>query len=210
MDDDLGSPQSAWWHGASGLPDMDALLGPEGMAAVGDVADEALKLFVLLRERFAATGDEAAAAAGSAAAASPWQAMLGQVAQGALRTVQEMAAGTANGFPGSSVGPQETAATPLIAPGEAAACSYCPVCQAIALFRSVPMSTWQRLATSVVEVADAARDFAVARGQDGAGAVTEPMQPQPGSTETVDDFLRSVESDDPGRGARGAAADGTK
>ena len=58
MDDDLGSPQSAWWHGASGLPDMDALLGPEGMAAVGDVADEALKLDVLLRERFAATGDE--------------------------------------------------------------------------------------------------------------------------------------------------------
>jgi len=199
--------QGPWWHGGAGLPDVDALLGPEGMAAVGDVADEALKLFVLLRDRFAEGPGDASAAE---APGTPWQALLGQVAQGALRTVQEMAAGTSSGFPGYAPGSEQVAPESVVAPGEAAACSYCPVCQAIALFRSVPMSTWQRLATSVVEVADAARDFASTRGQDGFHVVAvEPVAPQAGATATVDDFLRSV-GEDPGRSNTGAVSGGTK
>lgn len=185
-DQDAGSDDAAtpWWQDAAeGLPDIDALLGEEGMEAVGTVADEALKLFVVLRERFVEAGTpQPDARAESAAPATPWAAVLGHLAATAVQAVNDLAAsagqargplptapltgfdstpaegeggaGAGSAAPGAGAGGE-----PVVLPGEAAACSYCPICQAIALFRSVPMSTWQRLAASIVEVADAAREF---------------------------------------------------
>jgi hypothetical protein len=201
--DDAAQP---WWHGtAEGMPDIEALLGQEGMTAVGTVADEALKLFVVLRERFTTPpagdavgeGPEAGPSAGA-----PWEDLLGQLAAGALRTVNDLAAGA------QAVGaaaPQDTgAAQPedssgaqseerLVQPGDAAACAYCPVCQAIALFRSVPMTTWQRLAASVVEVADAARDAASSAAPPSAPIVVTPVAPAGDSdSATVADLLADL------------------
>ncbi len=194
-----------WWHGRAGSPpDIEALLGPEAMSAVGGVADEALKLFVVIRDRFGTlpgTGEGLVAGdpdqPAPDAVPSPLATMLGQLASGAMHAVQDLAAAAAqprDGAPGAD-SHEPAAATPGVAPGEAAACSYCPVCQAIALFRTVPMSTWQRLAQSVIEVADAARDYAGRTPENGAVTV-EPYTPQDGSVDAVGDFLRSI--DEPG------------
>ncbi len=180
--DETGRP---WWHaGSDAMPDVEALLGPEGMAAVGSAADEALKLFVVLRDRVVDAAGRQPAAQGSAQtdaqpeAGVPWADLLGQLASGAVQAVQDVAGAASAGRPGPFASrsddrpPAEDRAEGeeqsdgdgqfTVLPGQAAACSYCPVCQAIALFRSVPISTWQRLATSVVEVADAAREFSAA------------------------------------------------
>jgi hypothetical protein len=183
---DGGEAAQPWWHGAAdGMPDIEALLGEEGMAAVGTVADEALKLFVVMRERFAAppAGDAAGAAepGSQPVGGSPWEEMLGQLAAGAVRAVNDLAAGAqAMGAAAQedASGPQpEESSEPMVQPGEAAACAYCPVCQAIALFRSVPMTTWQRLAASVVEVADAARDVTGAASPQSGPVVVAPAEP---------------------------------
>ena len=131
--------------------------------------------------------------------ASPLATMMGQLASGAMHAVQDMMAVASQAGQGASGGGSEepAAAAPPIAPGDAAACSYCPVCQAIALFRSVPMSTWQRLAQSVIEVADAARDYA-GRAQGPEVVTVEPYSPANQSGNPVDDFLRSL--DDAGVG----------
>ena len=190
-----------WWHGtAEGMPDVEALLGEEGMAAVGTVADEALKLFVVLRQRFSTppTGDAVGADSGAQpSAGAPWEDLLGQLAAGAVRTVNDLAAGAQ--AVGAAV-PQDSgeaqpaeSAERLVQPGEAAACAYCPICQAIALFRSVPMTTWQRLATSVVEVADAARDVANTASPQSAPVVVTPVVPAEDSeSATVADLLADL------------------
>ena len=85
------------------------------------------------------------------------------------------------------------AVEPLVQPGEAAACAYCPICQAIALFRSVPMTTWQRLAASVVEVADAARDVANTAAPPSAPIVVTPVAPADDTdSATVADLLADL------------------
>lgn len=191
-----------WWHGRAGSPpDIEALLGPEAMSAVGGVADEALKLFVVIRDRFGTVPGAAVPGADPDqprpdAVPSPLATMLGQLASGAMHAAQDLmsAAQPRDGAPGAD-SDEPAAATPVVAPGEAAACSYCPICQAIALFRSVPMSTWQRMAQSVIEVADAARDYA-GRAQENGAVTVEPYTPQGGSADAVGDFLRSI--DEPG------------
>jgi hypothetical protein len=182
------------------------------MAAVGNVADEALKLFVVVRERFSVPpqtdAPEDSEPASQQPVGRPWEDMLGQLAAGAVRAVNELAAGatSADGptpqAPGTSLGGER--AETVVQPGEAAACAYCPICQAIALFRSVPMTTWQRLAASVVEVADAARDVSSAAAHQAGPVVVTPSQP-PNDSEaaSVADVLADLaapdqESGDPG------------
>jgi hypothetical protein len=161
------SEQRPWWNGgADGLPDVEAILGPEGMQAVGGVAEEALKLFVVLRDRAADTVASAADARGTVpgggeglqGTAGGWGALLGQLASGAVQAVTEFAAAAGPGEHGpapSDQGPSDSAAVSgQVKPGDAAACAYCPICQAIALFRAVPTGTWQRLAGTIVEVAE--------------------------------------------------------
>jgi hypothetical protein len=198
-----------WWHGtAEGMPDIEALLGEEGMAAVGTVADEALRLFVVLRERFTTppAGEAVGAQPGARpSAGTPWEDLLGQLAAGAVRTVNELAAGaqavgaaaphdTGEEQSTNNGGAQQAApGEPVVQPGEAAACAYCPICQAIALFRSVPMTTWQRLASSVVEVADAARDVANTAAPQSAPIVVTPVAPADDSgSATVEDLLADL------------------
>jgi len=211
-----------WWHGgAEAMPDVEAIIGPEGMAAVGSAADEALKLFVVLRDRFVtATQSDAGpgpdAGREQAGGESPWGALLGQFAAGAVKAVGEIASAATQQGPrsgsatpsGSGAGPGEAedAADWPVLPGEAAACSYCPICQAIALFRSVPMTTWQRLAASVVEVADAARDFTGGGQSDHGGPVVVVPQPADDAppAQSVAEFLRSIQ--DPPQGPGDAAA----
>jgi hypothetical protein len=190
-------PGQAWWRtGADGRPPVEELLGPEGMAAVGGVADEALKLFVVLKDRFAMPPLSGVPSAGGGVPdASAWASLLGQGATAAMRAVAELAAGSTAGPAGGPFedGPEHAEAGAGIAVGHAEACAYCPVCQGIALFRSVPMSTWQRLAGSIVEVADAARDFAARPPAEAAVVTVEPVAPQGDKVVSVADFLRSVE-----------------
>jgi hypothetical protein len=150
-----------WWNGGSeGLPDVEAILGPEGMQAVGGVAEEALKLFVVLRERAAETvaGGTSTGGEGQPGPAAGWGALLGQLASGAVQAVTEFAAAAGQSEHGpTQPGPdpaEPAAGSGQVKPGDAAACSFCPICQAIALFRAVPAGTWQRLAGSIVEVAE--------------------------------------------------------
>lgn len=237
-DQDAGRDEAAsrdeaatpWWHGAAaGLPDIDALLGEEGMEAVGSAADEALKLFVVLRDRFVEAGAQApATGAEPAAPEPPWATILGQLAATAVKAVNDLASsasqalgplpgappGTGGGrpsppgsrddSPGAGAGPAgpgvDVGGETVVLPGQAAACSYCPVCQAIALFRSVPMSTWQRLATSVVEVADAAREFTGSTSQHAHPVVvtprTAPAASGPASVaDVLADLAESAQSD---------------
>jgi hypothetical protein len=231
-DQDAGSDDAStpWWQDAAeGLPDLDALLGEEGMEAVGTVADEALKLFVVLRERFVEAGTpQSDASAESAAPATPWASVLGQLAATAIQAVNDLAASAgqavgplptaplkgfdsnaAEGERGADEGPAGagagsagagraapmagTAGEPVVLPGEAAACSYCPICQAISLFRSVPMSTWQRLAASIVEVADAAREFTNnAPQQPGPEVVTPHAAPATAGPVSIADVLADL------------------
>lgn len=168
-----------WWYGgAEGLPDVESLLGAEGMEAVGGVAEEALKLFVVLRDRVNESG-----IAAPPAAAGGWGAVMGQLASGAVRAVNDLAAASQQ----SGAWQAEPAAPPseapnTVAPGQAASCAYCPICQAIALFRSVPMPTWQRLAASVVDAADAARDAAAASAAPAPVVVAAPAGDDPVET----------------------------
>ncbi len=204
MTDNEPTPDPApWWHsGAEGLPDIEALLGPDAMEAVGDVAEEALKLFVVLRDRFgAAPGEPGIQPEGGAAPA--WSAMLGQLASGAVKAVNDVAAAAMDSQSPLRAGAGHAAghqtdrqgvsgeAQPVL-PGEAAACAYCPVCQAIAMFRTVPMSTWHRLAASIVEVADAARDLAGSPPGSTSGPVVVIAEPG-GPYTSVEEFLSSVE-----------------
>ncbi len=200
--DDAAQP---WWHGTpGGLPDIEAMIGEEGMAAVGTVADEALKLFVVLRERFAVPQTDVAQDAGPAEqqpVGRPWEDMLGQLAAGAVRAVNEFAAGAApvEGPPSQAPGTAQSGepAETVVQPGEAAACAYCPICQAIALFRSVPMTTWQRLAASVVEVADAARDVSSAAAHQAGPVVVIPSEATEDSdTVSVADVLADLAAPD--------------
>lgn len=195
----VDEPRPWWFGGVEGLPDVESLLGPEGMEAVGGVAEEALKLFVVLRDRAGAAGvgPTAAAALSSGGQAGGWGTVLGNLAAGAVNAVSEFAAAQ-QATPTSGQGGAQSApsnapglAHGAVAPGQAAACSYCPVCQLIAVFRSVPMSTWQRLATSVVEAADAARDFASAAGS--APHVVVTPDPRPSSGGPVAQFLDGLE-----------------
>lgn len=207
-DEQIGGDERSWWQsGAQALPDVEAILGPEGMAAVGGVADEALKLFVVLRDRL--TVPPESTADGVPAPASAWSAMIGQLASGAVKAVNEIAAnapaldlthpagdrrtaGEGESGPSAAGQPGQP-----VQPGEAAACAYCPICQAVALFRTVPMSTWQRLATSVVEVADAARDLAgTASGPTAPVVVTVDPDPDTATGDPVDEFLQSILDDD--------------
>lgn len=189
------APRPWWYGGAEGLPDVESLLGPDGMEAVGGVAEEALKLFVVLRDRVSETGlaNPPAAAPG---AAGGWGAVVGQLASGAVRAVNEFAAAAASeqssGAWAAATAPaaSDHTSAQAVLPGQAAACSYCPVCQAIALFRSVPMSTWQRLAATVVDVADAARDSATAGAS--APVVVTPDDADPGQ-DPIEEFLRNLD-----------------
>lgn len=197
-----------WWR-ADTAGDPSPLLGPEGMAAVGSVADEALKLYSVVKQRLEAAGVtgatvrsamDALAAGGASAVGSPAAAQAGaglaglwsSVGPAVIRSVEEIAGTAASAAgtlahqaagaqedrlaapvagPTGSAGEAEGRADPepgpdpqqgvddltdRVLPGQAAACGYCPVCQAIALFRSVPMGTWQRLGAAVVDAADAA------------------------------------------------------
>lgn len=201
MTADEHEAESPWWQGGSdAMPDIEALLGPDAMAAVGGVAEEALKLFVVLRERVAEPPPEPTSETGPAEAGAepPWAGLLSQLASGAVSAVNELATAAQQqdwtvlqGLSGESRQPTEH---PPVAPGDAAACAYCPLCQAISIFRSVPMDTWQRLAASVVDVADAARDFTGPTAPDGP-VVVVPDQAPSASQGTVEDFLATV--DDP-------------
>ena len=203
------------------FPDLGELLGPDAAETIGTVAEEALRLFAVARDRFgealAAAEEEPGTAAeqvsGEAAdpsapgesgvAASPWAGLMAQFAAGAVKAVEDFASSAQRdwmpsesgepvghthpvssrgvpgddghdgrksgeeepgdggwGRPGSDRPGSDRGDTGHVRPGEAAACSYCPICQGIALVRSVPPGTWQRLAVSVVELADAARDAA--------------------------------------------------
>lgn len=210
-------PAQPWWHStADGVPDLEGLLGEEGMAAVGSVADEALKFFFVMRERFV-TPQETQSQQPASAPAGGWEQLFGQLATGAVRMVNDLAAGAVEaGVAAANERPHSGSADPsdpLVQPGDAEACSYCPLCQAIALFRSVPMSTWQRLAASVVEVADAARDAATAATEQ-APVVVTPTKPTSGSEPTtVSDLLADlaaptepVAPDAPTQAAAGAPA----
>lgn len=190
------SQSQPWWHESGGnLPDLDALLGADGAEAVGNVADEALKLFLVMRDKWATTGE---AAAPEAPQASPWDGLIQQFGATAIKAVEGFAA---------TVGEvRDTAVAPTSAPdqagaaepGESAACAYCPICQGIALFRSVPMDTWQRLAAAVVDFADSATQ-PDAGSQPPAAADPVVLDPKPKSTaryESVDDFLASLDFED--------------
>jgi hypothetical protein len=198
------SAQRPWWNGgADGLPDVEALLGPEGMQAVGGVAEEALKLFVVLRDRAADSVASSAVASGTApggegwqGAAGGWGALLGQLASGAVQAVTEFAAAAGQGEHGPAPTDRDTsdsaAVSGQVKPGDAAACAYCPICQAIALFRAVPTGTWQRLAGTIVEVAETFGDE-----QRGSSArtvhVTAEGAASPGG-DPVGEFLATLQS----------------
>ena len=217
MTADEHEAESPWWQGGSdAMPDIEALLGPEAMAAVGGVAEEALKLFVVLRERVAepppgAAGQQPGPAQGGE---SPLGGLLTQLASGAVSAVNELASVAQQQdwsmLQGRSGGSSQPAEEAPVAPGDAAACAYCPLCQAIALFRSVPMDTSQRLAASVVDVADAARDFTGPTVADGA-VVVVPDEAPAASQGTVEDFLATVDGpgdgDPPDAGAEPSASE---
>ena len=223
------------------LSDLGDLLGPEAAETIGTVAEEALKLFAVARDRFGEALADAEAGhnqsagpnddAGPGAAAAPWAGLLSQLAAGAVKAVEDFAAaaqedraesrapeaagepagtgdaqGKATGLGSTGEAPSGAASeSGSVQPGEAAACSYCPICQGIALVRSVPTETWQRLAVSVVEMADAARNVAdaaesvVDQQPGGRSAPTDVVIRQgeapdeSAGLDSVADFLRSLE-----------------
>lgn len=194
--EESGQNSPPWWYGGGqGMPDVESLLGPEGMQAVGGVAEEALKLFVVLRDRVNESG-----LATPPPAAGGWGAVAGQLAAGAVRAVNEFAASAGQAAPspaqdgtwqtpGAHAGQPHSVPPQQVLPGQGAACAYCPFCQAIALFRSVPMSAWQRLATSVVEVADAVRDPATT----GHAPIVVTPHDEGVSQDPIEDFLQELD-----------------
>lgn len=197
MDDSQDQDRSSsrpWWHEADGsnLPDLDALLGAEGAEVVGNVADEALKLFLAMRDKWAAPSPEVPTATTES---SPLSGIIAQLGATAIKAVEGFAAaaGEVRGeavTAGSSAGQHASDE-----PGSAAACAYCPICQGIALIRSVPMETWQRLAAAVVDVADSASqsDAPWSTAPTGDPVVFNPgAEPTP-RYESVDDFLASLD-----------------
>jgi hypothetical protein len=181
----FGGAEAPWWRSDSPL-DPAALLGPDGMAAVGSVADEAFKLYAVVKQRLEASGVNGAAVRaavesiaveglGPERPAGAAAGLFASVAPVVLKTFEGLAATAAGASrpapqgssaqdqpdlddepPSPDAGSSAADGSHRVLPGQAAACGYCPMCQAIALFRTVPMATWQRLGSAVVEAADSA------------------------------------------------------
>jgi hypothetical protein len=211
-----GGRGGRWWL-EDPVGDARDILGPEGMAAVGSVADEALKLYAVLKQQFEASGVDGASvraavesAAGTAASVASSQTqpggafagLLGAVGPMVMKSVEQFAAAAATARAPSVAAPEEQhgahdraeeapdtgeGSGSRALPGQAAACGYCPICQAIAMFRTVPMSTWHRLGAAVVDAADASmpegglrpagqrRDVVVHQGR-AAGDAQDPVE----------------------------------
>lgn len=56
---------------------------------------------------------------------------------------------------GATPGSESADEDEVVPPGQAAACSYCPICQAIAAVRTVPPQTWERFGAAVLDLAEA-------------------------------------------------------
>ncbi len=69
--------------------------------------------------------------------------------------------------------------------GEALTCALCPICQAIAVLRTLQPETIDRLADLAAAAAAALRDLAAGAGA-GAGQSPRPEPRHPGRTRTVD------------------------
>lgn len=163
----MSDEDEPWWH-QEGEPepgDGAASAADSASEVLGSAAEEALKLLTALRERIAAETPPAAQ--------PQWMDLLN-----GLGVLGKGFAGGSKAwqFPGSAPGQIPGSGhlpghDRIVEPGEAAACSYCPICQMIAVVKSVQPETVERLTTAFLEMADALREAADSR-----------LTPRPGPT----------------------------
>ena len=184
MTDHDQADQQPWWHESARQGPSPEDMADAASEVLGGAAQEAVRLVGAIQQRLAESavpqpspdrmdiGNGVGAmlsmlgqAASTFGAASPSQGARsasdsrpsGDSQSGQVRDeeVSNQSDGSADGPP---AGPSDEHATDYVAPGQAAACSSCPVCQVIAAVRTIQPETVERMVNAVLDLAEAVQE----------------------------------------------------